>query len=249
VLQRLDDIPMGILGVRAVGRVTAEDYQSVLEPLVDGARREGRRLRFLYEVGPEFDWFTPGAMWEDAKLGVRALQSFACCAIVSDRTWLRRTTRIAGFFLPCPVEVFPSRDRDKAIAWLGSLPLDVGVVYRLLQDKGVIVVEVTRPLSARDFDALGLAADPWIHAHGALEGVVVHARAFPGWENFASLVRHVQFAGDYLRKIRRVALATDSKLARLTPRVGAHFVPADLKTFGYEELDAAVAWAAGLFAA
>lgn len=245
MLERLEDIPMGIVGVKAVGKVTAEDYESVLEPLVDGARREGRRLRFLYEAGPEFDRFTPGAMWEDAKLGLRALRTFACCAIVSDRNWLRQSTRIAGFFLPCPVRVFPNRDRDEAIAWLGSLPLDVGVVYRLLQDKGVMVVEVTRPLSARDFDAVGLAADPWIKAHGKLEGVVVHTRAFPGWEDFASLVRHVQFAGDYVRKVRRVALVTNASLVRLTPQVAGRLVEAELKTFGFEELDAAVTWAGG----
>lgn len=46
--------------------MTREDYEKVLEPLIDEARREGRRIRFLYQVGPEFAGFTPGAAWEDA---------------------------------------------------------------------------------------------------------------------------------------------------------------------------------------
>ena len=245
MLERLSDVPEGIVGVKAIGKLTREDYEKVLEPLLDGARREGRRLRFLYQVGSEFEGFTPGAAWEDAKLGLRSLRSFAGCAVVTDRDWIRESTRIAGLLLPCPVQVFPNRDRNKAIEWLGSLPQESGVTHRLLAEKGVIVVEVKHALNAQDFDALALTADPWIESHGELEGLVIRARAFPGWENLGSLVRHMQFVRDHHRKVKRIALATDGRLANLGPRIGEHFVRAEVRSFGYDELDAAVAWACG----
>jgi len=245
MLEKLSDVPQGIVGVKAVGKVTREDYEKVLEPLFDGARREGRRLRFVCQIGPEFEGLTPGAAWEDAKLGVRSLRLFAGCAVVTDRDWIRESTRIASFFVPCPVRVFPNGDRDKAIEWLGSLPQESGVAHRLLPEKGVIVVEVKNALTAQDFDALALTADPWIETHGGLAGLVIHARAFPGWENLGSLVRHVQFVRDHHRKTKRIALATDGTLAGLAPRIGEHFVHAEVKTFGYGQVDAAASWAAG----
>ena len=53
-------------------------------PLLDEARREGRRIRFLYQVGPEFEGFTPAAAWEDAKIGLHSVRLFDGCAVVTD---------------------------------------------------------------------------------------------------------------------------------------------------------------------
>ena len=84
MLERMQHLPEGIDGVKAVGRVSREDYERVFEPLIDGARREGRRLRLLYQVGPEFEGFSAGAAWEDAKLGLASLRMFEGCAVVTD---------------------------------------------------------------------------------------------------------------------------------------------------------------------
>ncbi|MGH7435274.1 MAG: STAS/SEC14 domain-containing protein [Polyangiaceae bacterium] len=245
MLEKLSDVPAEIVAVKAVGKLSRQDYERVLEPLFADTRREGRRLRFLYELGPEFEGFTPGAAWEDFKLGLRSLRLLAGCALVTDREWIREAAQIAGFFVPCPVKVFPSRDRDKAVAWLGSIPHQVSVVHRLLTDKGVLIIEASGPLHAQDFDALAVTVDPWIESHGDLNGVVIHARAFPGWENLGSLVRHVQFVRDHHRKVRRIALAVDGKLAHLAPRMGEHFVRAEVKTFAHDQIDAAILWASG----
>ena len=242
MLEPLKNLPPGISGLKAVGTLTRNDYETVLEPLLEDARREGRHLRFLYELGPEFEGVTPGAAWEDAKVGLRSLSLFEGCAIVSDADWISRVTRFAGFLMPCPVRVFPTSERAEAVRWLQSLP-EAGASHRLLPELGVIVVEVTGALRAHDFDSLALTADSWIEAHGDLQGVVIHAREFPGWENLGGLLRHLRFVRDHHRKVKRIALASEGKLFKLAPRLGEHFVEAKVKTFGYEELDGAIAWA------
>jgi hypothetical protein len=243
MLERIQDLPGGIDGVKAVGRVSKEDYERVLAPLIDAARRDGRRLRLLYQVGPEFEAYTPGAAWEDAKLGLASLRVFEGCAVVTDIGWIREATRLAAFLMPCPVRVFANAGRDEAVAWLVALPQGAAVTHRLDPDRGVLVVEVSQALRAQDFDALAATADQWIDAHGDLPGLVIHARAFPGWENLGGLIRHVRFVRDHHRRLRRVALASDSKLANLLPKLGEHFVQAEVRRFGYDELEAAVAWA------
>ncbi|MFE0512216.1 STAS/SEC14 domain-containing protein [Streptomyces sp. NPDC058964] len=243
MLERAQDTPAGVDAVKAIGTVSKDDYEAVIEPLVDEARREGRPIRLLYECGPEFRSFTPAAGWEDLKVGLGAMRLFEGCAVVTDIGWIRESTRLARFLMPCPVRVFGNQDREEALDWLVSLPEGPGVSHQLLPESEVLMVEVEQPLRVQDFDALAQTADSWLETHDALAGVVVHARDFPGWENIGSLLRHVRFVRDHHRRVRRVALAADSRLAGLAPPLANHFVEAEVRRFGYDELDDAVAWA------
>ncbi|MGG7569353.1 STAS/SEC14 domain-containing protein [Streptomyces sirii] len=245
MLVRTKETPAGIDVVKAIGTVSKSDYQTVVEPLINEARREGRRIRVLCEIGPEFQSFTPAAGWEDLKVGPGAIRLCEGCAVVSDKGWIRESTRLTRFLMPCPVRVFDVQERDEALQWLTSLPEGPGISHRLLTDSRVLVVEVEHPLRSQDFDALSVTADNWLRAHDKLAGVVIHTRDFPGWENIGSLIRHVRFIRDHHRKVERIALAADSKVAALAPQLANHFVKAEVRRFAYDELDDALAWAAG----
>jgi hypothetical protein len=243
VIEKMADLPQGIDGLRAIGRISREDYEHVFLPLLDEARRGGRRIRFLYQLGPEFEGFTAGAGWEDAKIGLHAMRLFDGCAVITDKAWMRELVRVIGFLMPCPVRLFPNQARQEAIAWLASLPEGAAIAHRLLPESGVIVVEVTQALRAQDFDALAFTADTWIEDHGSLQGLVIHAREFPGWQNLGSFLRHVRFVRDHHLKVKRIAFAAETKMASLVPRIAELFVHAEVQSFGYDELDRAVAWA------
>lgn len=243
MLETLKDLPAGVTGVKATGKVSRDDYETVMVPLMDAARRDGRHLRFLYQIGPEFEGFTSGAAWEDMKVGLRSMRLFDGCAIVSDAGWIRESARLAGFLMPCPVKVFSLADRSAAAEWLRSLPERATISLRMIAETGVLVVDVSQPLRTQDFDAIALTADTWIEAQGRLNGLVIHTRAFPGWENLGALLHHVRFIRDHHRKVGRIALAADSKMAHIAPRIGEHFIHAEVKVFSYEDVDAAIVWA------
>jgi len=243
MLETLTHLPAGIDGLKAVGTVSKDDYTSVVEPLLDDARRQGRRIRFLYQFGPEFEGFTPGAAWEDAKLGLASMRLFDGCAIVADAPWLHGSARVAGLLMPCPVRAFRNQDLPLAVDWLQSLPQGLANSHRLLPERGVIVVELSAALRAQDFEALAVTADDWIETRGKLRGLVIHTRDFPGWENAAGLFGHLRFVRDHHRRIARVALAADSRLAELAPRLASHFVAAEVRKFDYDELAQAIEWA------
>ena len=78
---------------------------------------------------------------------------------------------------------------------------------------------------------------------GYLLGIVSHAREVPGWENLVGFFRHMRFIRNRQQKVTRVALATESTLAGLAPRIAEHFVKAELKAFPYDALESAIAWA------
>ncbi|HTW22100.1 MAG TPA: STAS/SEC14 domain-containing protein [Candidatus Baltobacteraceae bacterium] len=245
MLEIIEGLPSGVDGVRAVGTISRDDYVRVLDPLVHQAIDEGRRVRFVYQLGPEFEGFTPGAAWEDAKLGLSSLGSFDGCAVVTDVIWIRESTRLVGFFMPCPVRIFASNELDEAVGWLASLPESATVSHELNRETGVIVVEVRQALREQDFDDLASAADEWIETHGNLQGLVIHAREFPGWENFAGFLRHLRFVRDHHRHVNRIAFAVDTKLTNVLPAIAELFVQAEVKSFAFDELAIATAWAAG----
>jgi hypothetical protein len=53
----------------------------------------------------------------------------------------------------------------------------------------------------------------------------------------------MRFIRDHHRKVKRIALAADTKLASLAPRIAELFIQAEVKSFGYDEIEAAIAWA------
>jgi SpoIIAA-like len=244
MIEIMKDVPPGITAVRAVGTLTRDEYDAVVVPMLDEAVRTGRRIRCLCQVDSTYRGLTPSAAWEDLRLGLRGLRLFEACAVVSDIAWIRQWTRAASFFMPCPVQLFGEQEREQAIKWLSSMPEQPAIEHRLIPESQVVVVEVSRPLRSPDFDALGMTVDSWLETHDQLAGLVLHARAFPGWENIGGLVRHIRFVRDHHRRIRRVALVVDGPLGTIAPQVAEHFVQAEVRGFAHDRLDDAIAWAA-----
>ena len=249
MLERMEGLPHGIDGVKAAGQVTGADYRRVIEPMIEEAQRSGRQLRFMYHLGPEFEGFSAGGAWQDIKLTLRAMRLVAGCAIVSDIKWVRASARLLGSLMPCALRVFDNQQEADAIDWLDSLPGGAAVSLRPIPEIGVIVVDVEQPLRVQDFDALAVAADSWKETERELRGLVIHTRSFPGWKSVGSFIRHLQFVRDHHREVHRVALAADSRLASVAPRIANALVATEVKGFDYDQVDDAVAWAGTLQAA
>ena len=111
--------------------------------------------------------------------------------------------------------------------------------------RGIALLEPQGALSKEDFERATKAIDPEIEKSGRLHGIVVRIEKFPGWDSFGALASHLRFVKGHHRKIARVALCTDSALGNIAPRIGRHFLKAEIRTFKFAELDEARAWASG----
>ncbi len=240
MLKSLRDLPPDVDGLLAEGRITKADYATAIQPLLEEARRDGRRIRLLLEFAPSFEGFSPDAAWEDARVGLHSMRMFERVAIVSLVARIRERARLIGAVVPISVRVFP--DKLSAFDWLCA-NITPHISHQIIPQSSVLVVEPRGPLRPEDFDAIALVVDPWVESHGSLRGLVVHMKAFPGWESFGGFVRHLQFVRDHHRTVHRVALASEGGFVQLAPPLAAHFVKAELKHFGYGELDQAIEWA------
>ncbi|MEO7952648.1 MAG: STAS/SEC14 domain-containing protein [Polaromonas sp.] len=120
MIELLADFPDNTVGIAASGHVNAAEYETVLVPAVEAALRKHDKVRLLYQLSSDFTGFTPGAMWDDMKLGMTHLTAWERVAVVTDIGWVTNATNMFRFVLPCPVRVFSIKDRAAADAWIAS---------------------------------------------------------------------------------------------------------------------------------
>lgn len=244
MLKKIENLPANVLGIRAEDKISKEDYETVLIPLLVDAHQRGERIRFLYQLGPEFSGFTVGAAMDDLKVGLKYFRLFSRCAVVSDSELMRNAAQFAGSLMPIPVQSFKNDQLKSAIDWLTSPELESSLKFEL-RDNGVLIVRPQRALSREDFDKLAAVVDPWIETHHQLNGFVICIKKFPGWENVGSLIHHFEFVKAHHRKVRRVALAVDGALPEIMSKLANHFVEAEIKHFSFENTEEAIKWANG----
>lgn len=117
------------------------------------------------------------------------------------------------------------------------------ITYGLYEEKQLLHVHPITPLQKTDFEEMARAVDPFIEKNGKLNGLVIEAKDFPGWESLGAMVEHFKFIRSHHAHIERVALVTDSLLGEVAERIGSHFVAAEVRHFPAGQLDAADQWA------
>ena len=123
MIRVIENMPVGTVGVEASGKVTEEDYRTVLVPLLDKALESPDGVRLLYILGHDFS-YSAGAMWADTKLFAKNLKGWKRVAIVSDADWLENSIKAFGWMMPGRIKVFESDDVDDAKEWLVGLEDD-----------------------------------------------------------------------------------------------------------------------------
>lgn len=118
MIEAISGLPDNVVGIVASGFVTASDYEAILVPAVEARLKKFDRLRLLYRIDPEFKGFTPGAMWDDLKLGVGHWRAWEKIAVVTDVDWIANLGRLFSFAMPCPTRVFPDSAIEQATDWL-----------------------------------------------------------------------------------------------------------------------------------
>lgn len=120
MLEIIDGLPDGVLGVRAKGRISAADYKQVLIPAVETALKRDDKIRFYYELGTEFEGIDAGAVLEDLKVGLARLPHWERLAVVTDVGWLSQAVSAFAFLIHGQVKVFPVAEANEAKVWIAK---------------------------------------------------------------------------------------------------------------------------------
>jgi len=118
MIETLENFPPNVLAFACHGRVTRQDYESVLIPAIEQAVADNDKLRLYYETAADFDGVDAGAVLEDARVGIAHLLRWERFAVVTDVDWIRHTTQLFGFLIPAEARVFSTAEASKAKAWI-----------------------------------------------------------------------------------------------------------------------------------
>lgn len=115
MLDVLSDLPAGVIGFDASGKLRAEDYRDILLPAVEQAAAAGplRVVLVMYD----FDGLSGGAVWQDLKMGIEHLRSWNRLALVTDIGWMVHATDLFGWMTPGKFKHFALGERAAAVEW------------------------------------------------------------------------------------------------------------------------------------
>jgi hypothetical protein len=120
MIEALTDLPDNVLAFVCHGRVTKQDYESVLTPAVEKALKRHDKVRLYYETASDFAGVEPSAIWEDTKVGLGHLSRWEKFAVVTDVEWIGHTMKLFSFVMPGEMRVFSSDQAAQAREWIAA---------------------------------------------------------------------------------------------------------------------------------
>ena len=83
------------------------------------------------------------------------------------------------------------------------------IIYKILEEEGIIIIEPSSPLRQSDFKALTEDVDNYIKQRGMVRGIIIYTKSFPRWDDFGAFLTDMKFVLGHEHKIRRGASVTD----------------------------------------
>ncbi len=105
-----------IIGIRAEGVLTDEDYKKFLPELEEEIRRRGQVS--VYIDIEDFKGWKARAAWDDLKFGIAHDMDFRRIAIVGSGTWQHWLVRVIDIFFSADMRFFSSEEKEQAMEWL-----------------------------------------------------------------------------------------------------------------------------------
>ena len=118
VVEDIEGLPDGVVGVCVVGELRVEHYDLVLVPRIEELRNQDGPIRLVLQLGPEFTGFGEGA-WGDLTEGVLRMP-FERAVVVSDEVMVATAINVMKWMLRGDVRTFRNDELDAAIAWVAS---------------------------------------------------------------------------------------------------------------------------------
>ncbi len=116
----LTDLPHNIVGFKAVGEVTENDFKVTVLPNVQKLIDKTDSLNYLLVLDTSIKNFTAAAWWQDAIMGVKHLTKWKRAAIVSDVEAIRVFTKIFSVLIPGEFKGFKHEELQEAIDWVAE---------------------------------------------------------------------------------------------------------------------------------
>ena len=117
MIELIEGFEENIIGIRGSGKISRDDYLSVVVPATEAAFSEHETVRIFWQVMDDTT-FEPGAIFEDALVGTKNYFGWEKIALVTDVAFLQNAVKIFRVLMPCPTKLFASDEFDAAKKWI-----------------------------------------------------------------------------------------------------------------------------------
>lgn len=122
MIDRIDGMPEGTIGLRATGKLSKEDYVEALEPALREGVESGE-LRLLFVLA-DFDGLEASAVAEDFKTGMRVWvrdhSAWKRFALVTDAEWVAKAMHMFAWLTPGEVLIRDLDGLEEAKSWVAG---------------------------------------------------------------------------------------------------------------------------------
>jgi len=120
MIEILPESSENLLAVKATEKLTAKDYEEIFIPKLNELIRQYGKIRVLFCLADSFKGWEFGAMWDDAKFGIKHRNDFEKIAVAGGPNWVQWATKIAAHFIKCDVKTFKTEELQEALNWIGN---------------------------------------------------------------------------------------------------------------------------------
>src|SRR5258708_9489716 len=117
MIDLLPGLPANVVGFKATGEVTREDFEKGDFPGIRKHTDTSRKLNFIFFVDTPLRNFSTGAWIRDIWLGVKKFAAWHKVAIVSDVEKIRNFTDSVSHILPGEYRGFLPAEYEEAVKW------------------------------------------------------------------------------------------------------------------------------------
>ena len=110
------------------------------------------------------------------------------------------------------------------------------------ESKSIVILEPDGNLTDDNFMLACNIVDTHIELKNSIIGIIVITKEFTNWDSFADLLQHLVFVRDYHRKIKHIALVSDTTVVGFADRMIRHFSQAEVCSFPYNNFEHARKW-------
>jgi|SRR6478609_2970807 len=100
MVTQINNLPSNMVGFRAKGEVTQEDFTNTIIPKVKELVKATGKLNYMLVLDTANKNWTAGAWFSDALLGLKNLTKWSRAAIVSDSEGNRKFANVFSKFVP-----------------------------------------------------------------------------------------------------------------------------------------------------
>ncbi|MEO5893458.1 MAG: STAS/SEC14 domain-containing protein [Ferruginibacter sp.] len=120
MLTIMNDLPPHVLGVRATGTVSKQDFDDTLKPALDELKKRTGKINYLLLLETSVSNFTLGAWMDDLLIGLKHFTNWNRIAIVTDQKLVEKFSDMFGYLVPGDAKGFTLDELSAAKEWVSA---------------------------------------------------------------------------------------------------------------------------------